>query len=270
MLEGRLIVDALGPGALNMAVDEALLADAAESGTATLRFYGWNEPTLSLGYFQQYEDRKFHPASRDCAVVRRQTGGGAILHDRELTYSLTLPISHALAIQNARLYAVVHHAFIEAVSSMISATVPGNLARREESDTQATEGEPFLCFQRRAIGDVVFATTRDRRSGQRAEKMPRTSDWKILGSAQRRYRGAILQHGSLLLQQSPSAPELAGLFDLVGQNFETAEVTKLVATRLENALRMHLHRSVLPPKLQSKAEKLANIKYGSAGWTKRR
>ena len=71
-----------------MAVDEALLIDAAENGVATLRFYQWSEPTLSLGYFQRYDDRDQHAASRECAVVRRQTGGGAILHDRELTYSL--------------------------------------------------------------------------------------------------------------------------------------------------------------------------------------
>ena len=77
-----------------MAVDEALLLDAAENGIATLRFYEWSEPTLSLGYFQRYDDRYSHAASRDCAIVRRQTGGGAILHDRELTYSLTLPASH--------------------------------------------------------------------------------------------------------------------------------------------------------------------------------
>ena len=74
-----------------MAVDETLLFDAAENGTATLRFYSWDEPTLSLGYFQRYADREQHTASRTCAVVRRQTGGGAILHDRELTYSLALP-----------------------------------------------------------------------------------------------------------------------------------------------------------------------------------
>ncbi len=92
----RLIVHPPSPGAWNMAVDEALLMDAVENGVATLRFYQWSEPTLSLGYFQRYSDREQHAASRKCAVVRRQSGGGAILHDRELTYSLMLPAGSPL------------------------------------------------------------------------------------------------------------------------------------------------------------------------------
>ncbi|NIL97050.1 MAG: lipoate--protein ligase family protein, partial [Planctomycetales bacterium] len=68
-----------------MAVDEVLLEWSAEEGCCCWRFYGWREPTLSLGYFQQYGQRWQHAASRDCPAVRRLTGGGAILHDRELT-----------------------------------------------------------------------------------------------------------------------------------------------------------------------------------------
>src|SRR5262245_22040097 len=111
-LDCRLILDSPSPGAWNMAVDEVLLVDAAENNVATLRFYGWNEPTLSLGYFQRYEDRQQHAASRECAIVRRQTGGGAILHDRELTYSLVLPPRHPFAKQNEKLYQAVHQVFI--------------------------------------------------------------------------------------------------------------------------------------------------------------
>src|SRR3954447_24341632 len=99
----RLIIDPRAPGPHNMAVDEALLIDAAEHNTAALRFYSWNEPTLSLGYFQNYADRHQHAASLACAVVRRQPGGGAILHDRELTYSLALPTNHPLTKQNEKL-----------------------------------------------------------------------------------------------------------------------------------------------------------------------
>ena len=74
-----------------MAVDEMLLERAQEQAAACLRFYGWSEPTLSLGYFQTYADRQEHPPSLPCAAVRRLTGGGAILHDAELTYSIVLP-----------------------------------------------------------------------------------------------------------------------------------------------------------------------------------
>ena len=97
MFDVRLIIDPPLRGPWNMAVDEALLADDVETDAATLRFYRWSEPTLSLGYFQSYADRELHAASRGCAVVRRQSGGGAILHDRELTYSLVLPPTNPLA-----------------------------------------------------------------------------------------------------------------------------------------------------------------------------
>src|SRR5436190_23090463 len=104
-----------------MAVDEALLINAAERGTATLRFYRWSEPTLSLGYFQRCDDRHQHAASRECAIVRRQTGGGAILHDRELTYSIALPATHPFASQSEKLYAAVHDAFIAAIKLSLNA-----------------------------------------------------------------------------------------------------------------------------------------------------
>src|ERR1700690_1334272 len=76
----RLIWDDSSAGAWNMALDEALLESADADGLATLRFYRWSEPTLSLGYFQAAADRRLHPASLDCTLVRRSSGGGAILH----------------------------------------------------------------------------------------------------------------------------------------------------------------------------------------------
>src|SRR6185369_7453569 len=108
----------------NMAVDEVLLLDAAENGTAALRFYSWSEPTLSLGYFQRYSDREQHAASRACAIVRRQTGGGAILHDRELTYSLVLPEPHPFAKRSPQLYTTVHQAIIESLDDLSPSSSP--------------------------------------------------------------------------------------------------------------------------------------------------
>src|SRR3569833_2236254 len=89
----RLIVDESRGGELNMAIDE-LLADAARP---VLRFYAWRPATLSLGYFQAYADRHAHAASLGCPVVRRSSGGGAIVHDHEITYSLVVPVGHPWA-----------------------------------------------------------------------------------------------------------------------------------------------------------------------------
>jgi lipoate-protein ligase A len=252
-----------------MAVDEVLLLDAADNNIATLRFYRWTEPTLSLGYFQRYDDRYQHESSRSCAIVRRQTGGGAILHDREITYSIALPASHPFARHSESLYVEVHDAFIAAIADQLSAVVgqSAKLRRNEVSSTLSSTSEPFMCFERRAVGDVVFVPAEPGRLP--GAGLPPCGDWKVLGSAQRRSRGALLQHGSLLLAASPAAPELPGLADLTSWNV-TSEFPKLLADSVQQALKMRFFPAKLPPQLQSKAGELANNKYGSAAWTKRR
>ena len=92
-----LLSDPPACGAWNMAVDEMLLEWASQSGRAAWRWYAWEEPTVSLGYFQNASDRARHGPSAGCAWVRRATGGGAIVHDCEWTYSCVLPIHHPAA-----------------------------------------------------------------------------------------------------------------------------------------------------------------------------
>ncbi|HOW19210.1 MAG TPA: hypothetical protein PLC79_09250, partial [Phycisphaerae bacterium] len=89
----RVLIDPPLDGPTNMARDEALLRRVACGETAaTMRLYEWQPPTLSLGYFQAYDDvSQQPPAIRSMPVVRRLTGGGAIVHADELTYSLIVP-----------------------------------------------------------------------------------------------------------------------------------------------------------------------------------
>ncbi|MCI0332117.1 MAG: lipoate--protein ligase family protein [Planctomycetes bacterium] len=271
MVAHRLIIDRPASGAWNMAVDETLLIDAAVRGIATLRLYQWSEPTLSLGYFQQYGDRNQHLASRECVCVRRQTGGGAILHDRELTYSLALPANHPLARQTESLYASVHDAFIAALKPMLGGEDSRwILLRRDQESTMSAHEEPFLCFQRRARGDVVFRSRET--SIDPGDNAARTAspDWKVLGSAQRRHQGAILQHGSLLWNTSLAAPELAGLSESVGIDASTDELSTAISEAILRKLSLHMSQAELPPDLESNARQLANNKYASAAWTKRR
>ena len=133
------------PGAWNMAVDEMLLERAQDQAVACLRFYGWSEPTLSLGYFQTYADRQEHPPSLPCAAVRRLTGGGAILHDAELTYSIVLPGSHPLAAHRDELYQAVHGCLIEALGRLgITARLSGD--RRTGPTKSRPPGNRFSVF----------------------------------------------------------------------------------------------------------------------------
>jgi lipoate-protein ligase A len=246
----RLIVDGPASGFWQMAVDETLLESAAE-GQATLRFYEWSEPTLSLGYFQGYAERDAHRASRDCPLVRRQTGGGAILHDQELTYSLALPLAHPLAADAMRLYRAAHAALVDTLGSLgIEAQM-----RTGNGPSQASSSgsdEPFLCFQRRSEGDVLVDGA------------------KICGSAQRRRRGAILQHGSLLLARSAAAPELPGVLQLRGSCPSLAEIREPWAREMAFQLALSLAARPLSGLELDRVRTLAVEKYDSTVWNRRR
>jgi lipoate-protein ligase A len=267
-----LLLDPPGNGSWNMAVDEALLEAAAMQRRCTLRFYRWVEPTLSLGYFQAYADREGHEASRRSAVVRRASGGGAILHDFDVTYSLAVPEGHPLAANRLRTYRALHEALIEVLAdlgieaSLFSDGTPGvgcgeNTPTVGRGPSSAAEGrqcncqpnvtakEPFLCFQRRAPGDVLV-------KGQ-----------KIAGSAQRRCRGAVLQHGSVLLARSPAAPELGGLKELAAQTILVEEFIVAWLEKLSAALAVRWQRDSLADADRCRATELVREKYGSPVWT---
>jgi lipoate-protein ligase A len=269
MLECRLIISPPSPAAWNMAVDESLLMDAAESGVGSLRFYEWTDPTLSLGYFQRYDDRQTHAASRACSIVRRQTGGGAILHDRELTYSIALPSVHPMTRTAQKLYTVVHDGFIAVLTQLSSCgCISGVLVRNDRGSNRPAAEEPFMCFARRATGDVLLASKGDSRDPGSEGMWPAGA--KIIGSAQRRHHGAILQHGSLLLEKSPYAPELAGWCDLTGIQPPIEELIHSLSAQLENELEVRLIPVGMPHDLESNALTLTKSKYGIAAWTKRR
>ena len=228
-----------------MAVDEVLLEWAAESGGCWWRFYRWREPTLSLGYFQTLEDRKRHAASRHCVVVRGASGGGAIVHDAEVTYSLAVAAGHPLAKGRAQLYRTVHATLVDVLAGF------GIEASLWAGAGAGGEDRPFLCFQRRAVGDVVCGAA------------------KIAGSAQRRMRGAVLQHGSVLLERSDAAPELAALADL-GAAIGHEPLIASWAAALSDRLRLAFSRTSLSEDQQARAATLVRMKLGSRAWTAHR
>ena len=178
-----------------MAIDESLLQNAAMDWPIVLRVYQWERPTLSIGHFQRIEDRERVPNLRDLPWVRRKTGGGAIVHDQELTYSILIPKrdNQSSKGHNESLYRAIHGAFADSLRTL------GWNAQLSETCTNKTaigkNQEPFLCFSRRTPIDLVVG------------------DDKILGSAQRRSPAGLIQHGSFLLRRSQSALELFGLLD---------------------------------------------------------
>jgi len=252
-MDVRLILDPPAMGSVNMAVDEALL-ESASGGQTILRFYAWVPATLSLGYFQRYEDRQRHAASESLDCVRRSTGGGAIVHDRELTYSFATPISERFSGGHQQLVRTFHETLCESLAnwkieaSLCGAAEVGSLA----NPARQTQGTPFLCFERRAPEDVIIANQ------------------KVAGSAQRRRRNGMLQHGSVLLSRSSHAPELPGIADLAERSPSMDELREVWSARICDRLGIRLVRGDVTPREYRLANGYRFSRYEATDWQLRR
>jgi lipoate-protein ligase A len=195
-------------GRFNMAMDEALLEFGAERSCSVVRIYEWSEPTVTLGYFQGSTSAAIQSSPDDSLrglpVVRRLSGGGAILHDRELTYSCVVPASHPVRHDPSELYSLVHEQLIRllaecGVPAMLRSefAIQHNAEQAKDSAGASAAAEPFLCFLRSNPNDIVHV-----------------SGAKIVGSAQRRRKGVVLQHGSVLLAESVAAKGIHGIREL--------------------------------------------------------
>ena len=203
----RLLSFARADGPYNMAADEAIL-ESAVAGVASLRFYGWTEPTLSLGYFQTEQRRHDDHLLAQLPFVRRPTGGGALVHDHEVTYALALPGSPPWQVKNsAARYWIgrMHRVIADALNSMgISASCPDSHSKPARS--------AFLCFQCISPDDLLMCGA------------------KVTGSAQRRQRGALLQHGAILLAASNRTPALSGIRELAKLALTAESVAAAIAS----------------------------------------
>lgn len=259
MISGRLIVDRPGPGEWNMAVDQALLEDVDAGGPPTLRFYAWDQPTLSLGYFQSIEHRSRHSESESLPLVRRATGGGAILHDAELTYSLCMPITDRASQRVRAIYDAVHRSIIAALSESGVATAryadsakPAGQPASPSSPAPQREEEPFLCFQRRTDEDLIL------------------TGYKIAGSAQRRAARAVLQHGSVLLAASRWAPQLPGIFELTTQRIAYDVLATRIAHHAGFQVGVRWSDAQVPAAIRERAGEVVDARFAHQSWTARR
>ncbi len=174
-MSSRLIVESEPrTGVWNMAFDEALLEAASRRGESILRLYRWSEPTLSLGYFQRSVPPELPRPLLSLPRVRRLSGGGAILHHFEWTYSCAIPRTHPYAKNTERLYEVVHGALICALGSLhVKACLRGG----------NTNAEAFLCFLRGDARDVIVGKQKVAGSAQRRRRVPYCSMEACFSSA---------------------------------------------------------------------------------------
>jgi lipoate-protein ligase A len=244
-------VDPPFDGPTNMAADECLAGDIPSEG-ARLRWYDWVSPTVSLGAFQEYGEWQRARCLAGLPVVRRPSGGGAILHGSDLTYAIAVDRGHPAAERPRLLYDAVHGAAVAVLAGI------GLYAGRISVEDR-TQSERFLCFHRRSEGDVV------------------AGDCKVLGSAQRRHRRAVVQHGSLLIGAASDLvrdwpgewPELTGIEALLGTPIDAPELrrawTRAIADRLS------LDPVECPPSAcRSEAIAFAAERFRASEWISRR
>ncbi|HVZ77444.1 MAG TPA: hypothetical protein VG818_05650 [Gemmatimonadaceae bacterium] len=250
------LVSAPLPGAANMAWDDALMARARRTGHAVLRVYAWQSPTLSLGRNQAARDAYDTDAAARLGVefVRRPTGGRALLHWHEVTYSVTAPDAFDATLRGAydRINALLLHALREL-------GVPAHLAAPAKR-TIAPGLAP--CFDQPSAGEIV------------------ANGAKLVGSAQWRADGALLQHGSILVEDDqpligqvlrrpqPAPPPAATLARLVTPTPAFHDV----AAKLVDALRV-LSPDTAPLEPDAELERdvrAATARYADPEWTWRR
>ena len=258
----RLLLDGAAPGAWNMAVDEALAESvAAGASPPVLRLYRWSPPCLSLGFAQPHgaADAPFC-AAHGVAVVRRPTGGRAVLHHLELTYGFMAmlgrpPFSFDLQVA----YRAICTALIEGLGRLdVEAQLSG---APEEGMIRPTETIP--CFVGPASGEVVV--------GGR----------KLVGSAMRRIGDAILQHGAILegwdgalqagclglADDASLRPVVVTLADLLGATPAPDVHAAAIVEGFRAAFSIEFDDSALSESEQVRAELLARERYGHRRWT---
>ncbi len=204
----HLIIDRVGhPGAENMAIDEGLLEEADRVGAAFLRLYRWDTPCLSFGRNEPAAARYDRVAieRRGLAVVRRPTGGRAVWHEHEVTYAVAAPIAAFGSLHES--YRAIHARLAAALRTLgVDATQASD---RPSARPPVRHG---ACFASSVGGEVLVAGR------------------KVIGSAQVRRGGALLQHGSILLDGS--------------QEIVNAVSRQPSATKSETTLREALGRPV--------------------------
>ena len=269
-----LIEDSPRSGAANMAVDEAI-AEAAAAGAVppTLRFYRWNPPTVTLGRHQKLADvDETQIAARGYDLVRRATGGRAILHVDELTYSVSGPI------EEPRMAGGVMDAYLRFSNALLSGlSTLGLKAEKAGGRTRAGRELSAACFETPSAYEIT--------AGGR----------KLMGSAQSRRKGYVLQHGSLPLwgdvtrlvdvlalsctakdrlrqQLRRQAATLAEALDLPPDSERLAfpHVAAAMAGGFASALDQDLEPGTLSASELSRSAELIRVRYADPAWTRQR
>ena len=236
-MEWRLIKDSYHTGFMNMAIDEAIMMAHREGLVPpTIRFYQWSPPAVSLGYFQDLKKEIDVDACKNLGVdiVRRPTGGKAVLHDKELTYSFIIRENHPLV--NASIletYKKISGGMIRGLSYLgIKAEL---VPLREKLKSTPSGNEAKSKIPHSDIKSICFSVP--------SQYEVQVTGKKIVGSAQVRKREIVLQHGSLLIELEKD--KLFSVFNFPSVQIRERLKTRFKATSLEEILKKKINFSEL-------------------------
>ncbi len=245
----RLIKTAPAPGAWNMAVDEAIL-EAVGDGKAlpTLRLYAWDPPCLSLGYAQTFSDvDMLRVKKRGWDVVRRITGGRAILHTDELTYSVIGPHNEArLAGSVVESYQRLSLALLKGLQLL---KLPAQALPKDQPEALSPKSDDAICFEVPSHYEITIAGK------------------KLVGSAQARKKAGVLQHGTLPLGGDLTRITQALVFESETSRLRAAERLLQRATTTEMALQHLVTWDMAADAFVEAFSSTLNITFSSAGLT---
>ncbi|MDI6600710.1 MAG: biotin/lipoate A/B protein ligase family protein [Thermoanaerobacteraceae bacterium] len=260
----RLIDTGFNDGAYNMAVDETLMESvAAGDSPPVIRFFGWVTPTLSIGYFQRAEKEVDLRRIKELGFgfVRRPTGGRAVLHDEEITYSVSIR-EEELPGSVIETYRALSLGLVEGLKLL---DIEAEVASLKESGTG--KALTSACFDSPSWYEVVARGK------------------KLIGSAQVRRYGAILQHGSIMLRFDPKklasimnvddrardrlavmlSKKAGSLSEMAGREIGYSEAGQAIAEGFKKAFDLEIIRSNLTEKETKRADELKE-KYMGDEW----
>ena len=255
----RLIDSGPGDAAMNMALDEALARCTIRSGgMPALRVYAWDRPSVTIGRFQRASELDTqYCIGNEIPLVRRPTGGRAILHGHELTYSFSVARGHrAFGGDLFQCYSEISRAFLEAFTSLGLRAEARECLRGRTGEGPLSSKNP-LCFSSTSFGEITL-------KGR-----------KIIGSAQRRWPGGMLQQGSIPLAVSNETA--AGVFHDNGTHVLTGlreadaslgyeEIRDAIVRGFSRVFKAELAVDSPTGEEASLAMELKGNKYGSSGW----
>lgn len=281
----RFLDDPPQSAAMNMAIDEAIaMAFSRGEVLPTIRFYGWDVPSLSIGSFQKL-DSDLTELMAPLPWVRRMTGGRALLHDREVTYSVVAGLLNPLFSGGLKgTFQSISEGLMRGLKRLgVDAEIHVPQGLQPSQGTRPQQGtRPILVCQgeRPPRSDGSPCGARGPRRGETSPFCFESTSWyeitvnqkKLIGSAQRRWPTHFLQQGSLVIEQNHHADKRLApknqttLSEILSPVPGEEEIRTALKEGFKEALSIELIAGVLTDQEKIDADRLVDQKYGHSDW----